>query len=87
MDNLDRIFAQVRDEPMPAGLSAIDDGVMAGLASGRERLAARRTLMLACIVAGGVGLWGGLVGPAPVQADDGSLLAVPAAAPSHLLGS
>ena len=87
MDDLDRMFAQLRGEPTPGALDILDGGVMAGLAAGRERLAARRTLVLACVVAAGVGLWGGLAGPAPAQAHDRSLLALPAAAPSHLLGS
>ncbi|WP_232495223.1 hypothetical protein [Novosphingobium kaempferiae] len=87
MEDLDRMFARLRDEPMPEAFGGLDGGVIAGLAAGRERLAGRRTLMLACVVAAGVGLWGGLVGPMPARAHDRSLLALPATAPSHLLGS
>ncbi|MEE4451045.1 hypothetical protein [Novosphingobium resinovorum] len=88
-DDLDRMFARLRDGPVPAALDGLDGEVMAGLAAGRERLAGRRTLLLACIVAAGVGLWGGLAGPSPAQAHDHdrTLLALPDAAPSHLLGS
>lgn len=87
MDDLDRILAGLRDEPAPEALAALGGPVMAGLASGRERMAGRRTLLLAGVVAAGVGLWGGLAGPAPARAHDRSLLALPEAAPSHLLGS
>lgn len=87
MDDLDRMFAQLRDEPVPEALDGLDGGVMAGLTAGRERQAGRRTLLLACVVAAGVGLWGGLAGPAPAHARDRTLLALPDAAPSHLLGS
>ncbi len=86
MDDLERMFAHMREEPLPAALGALEEPVMAGVAAGRERRSSQRTLMLACVVAAGVGLWGGLAGPGPAQDRDASLLALPAAAPSHLLG-
>ncbi|MEZ0133028.1 MULTISPECIES: hypothetical protein [Novosphingobium] len=94
MDDLDRMFAQLRDEPVPMALGTLDGKVMAGLAAGRERWALHRSLLLACVVAGGVGLWGGLSGSAGpdgarehAYVHEDTLLGLPAAAPSHLLVS
>mgnify|MGYP007086363428 CR=1 FL=1 len=91
MNEVDQMFALLRGEPVPGALGGIDGAVMAGLASGRERLATRRGLVLACGVAAVVGLWGGLALPVAVPERDHAhaepLLGMPAAAPSHLLAS
>lgn len=87
MDDLDHLFARMRAEPLPAALDALDGNVMAGFAAGRERRTGRKAIGLACAVAAVVGLWGGLSGPVPETAHDRTLLALPDAAPSHLLES
>lgn len=91
MNEVDQMFALLRGEPLPGALGGIDGAVMTGLASGRERRAVRRGLVLACSVAAVVGLWGGLALPVPAfERDHGHgepLLGMPAAAPSHLLAS
>ncbi|MGC4252192.1 MAG: hypothetical protein QM605_12240 [Sphingobium sp.] len=89
MNDDDDVFAVLRSEPVPAMLASIDRGVIAGLAAGRERVAARRGLVLACGIAALIGLWGGLA--LPVGADGHGhhgampLLSLPDAAPSHRL--
>jgi hypothetical protein len=91
MNDVDHMIARLRGEPLPASLGALDDAVMSGLVAGRERLAGRRALGLACCVAAVVGLWGGLwgglSGAGPEHGHDDLLLGLPAAAPSHLLAS
>ena len=87
MDDVDRFIAQLRDEPVPAGLGAIEGPVMDGLFAARERLVARRGIVLACAVAGVIGLWGGLALPGAPSVHEDPLLGLPAAAPSHLLVS
>ena len=91
MNELDKMIALLREEPLPGALRGIDHPVMAGLVAGRERLSARRGVALACGVAAVVGLWGGLSMPTPVErhrhAHVEPLLGMPAAAPSHLLAS
>jgi hypothetical protein len=70
---------------MPEALASIDEPVMSGLAAMRERRTSFRSLSLACLVAGLVGLWAG-VGTHGTSAHAAeSLLGVPAAAPSSLL--
>lgn len=89
MNELDKMIALLREEPLPGALCGIDHPVMAGLVAGRERLSARRGVALACGVAAVVGLWGGL--SMPVERHRHThvepLLGMPAAAPSHLLAS
>jgi hypothetical protein len=87
MDDLDRMFARLRAEPPPGALGALEEGVMAGLVTGRERLAGRKAMGLACGVAAVVGLWGGLSGSAAGNGHEQALLDLPAAAPSQLLAS
>lgn len=94
LDDLDRMFALLRDEPLPAALGGLDGKVMIGLEAGRERRAGRKSLLLAFVVAGGVGLWGGLSGGSmpgagrePAYPHEEALLGLPAEAPSHLLAS
>lgn len=83
MNEVDEMLSMLRGAPLPQALDAIDGPVMSGLATGRERMAGRRSLGLACVVAAAVGLWGGMA--APERVPDRSLLAIPASAPSHLL--
>lgn len=85
MNDLDQMLSKLRGEPVPHALTTIDGAVIAGIALGRERLAGRRSVALACAVAAVVGLWGGLSAPGHTIDRDHSLLAIPAAAPSHLL--
>lgn len=87
MNHVDEMLSSFRAAPLPPALEAIDEPVFAGMALARERRAGRRSLALACGVAAVVGLWGGLAMPARDSgpARDRSLLAIPAAAPSHLL--
>ncbi|WP_395334775.1 hypothetical protein WBP06_24230 [Novosphingobium sp. BL-8H] len=91
MNEVDQMIALLRGEPLPGALGGIDGAVMAGIASGRERMVAKRGLVLACSVAAVVGLWGGLAMPGSLSARDHGhgepLLGTPAAAPSHLLAS
>lgn len=84
MTELDTAFAALRDRPMPDALGCIDQSVMSGLAALRERQTSLRSLSLACVVAGLVGLWAGVGNPASPKAAE-TLLGVPAAAPSSLL--
>jgi hypothetical protein len=85
MNDVDEMLSMLRGEPLPAALGTIDGPVLAGFAAGREQRTGRRSLALACAVAAVVGLWGGF--SAPERAPDRSLLAIPAAAPSHLLAA
>lgn len=89
MNDVDEMLSMLRGEPLPAALGTIDGPVLAAFVAGRERATGRRSLALACAVAAVVGLWGGLGGgfSAPERAPDRSLLAIPAAAPSHLLAA
>ncbi|KPH58187.1 hypothetical protein ACLIMP_19990 [Novosphingobium aerophilum] len=89
MNELDEMLSMLRGEALPEGLGSLDAAVLSGLAAGRERMAGRRGLVLAGCIAGFVGLWGGLALPTSATAQGTSpsepLLAIPAAAPSHLL--
>lgn len=87
MNDLDEMLSNLSGEPLPPALASIDGAVMAGIAIGRERRAGRRSVALACGVAAVVGLWGGLSLPRHAPDQDHSLLAIPAAAPSHLLAA
>ncbi len=91
MDDLDRMLALMRAQPLPGALESLDGPVMAGLTLSRERQAERKALGLAYGVAALVGLGGGLSG-SHVEAraaggEAAGLLALPAAAPSRLLTS
>lgn len=91
MNEVDDMLSLLRGEPLPGALGTMDGAVMAGLAAGRERLAGRRGMALACGVAAVVGLWGGLSLPTassqPRHAQVEPLLGMPSSAPSHLLAS
>ncbi|GGZ07803.1 hypothetical protein [Novosphingobium colocasiae] len=86
-DMLDDALASLRTLAAPAQLAAIDDGVIGGLRTHlHERATARRSLSLACAVAVVVGLGGGAAFPSHAARADATLLAMPASAPSRLLG-
>jgi len=83
MSELDDILMGLGAEPVPAALAGLDGPVMAGLGLRREQRLGRRTLALAGGVALLVGLAGGLDPAGRTRSEP--LLAMPAAAPSHLL--
>ena len=85
MTNMDTALAALRDRPMPDALAGMEAPVMSGLSRLRERQTSLRSLSLACVIAGMVGLWagGGTHGTSAHATE--SLLGVPAAAPSNLL--
>lgn len=83
MSDLDHLLAHLREAPSHAGLAALDGPVMAGLARHRERLEARRGLVLASAIAILVGAGATVVPGSSASAEP--LLGVPQAAPSHLL--
>ncbi|SFG11579.1 hypothetical protein SAMN05518801_107206 [Novosphingobium sp. CF614] len=85
MTELDTVLAAMRARPVPGGLEGIDEAVLTGLATLRDRQASLRSVSLACVVAGLVGLWTGVgTHPGDTRSAD-PLLGLPAAAPSSLL--
>lgn len=68
MTDLDRMLDAMRTMPTDARLEAMDAAVMGGLARRRDQTAARRGLMLAGLLAIGVGWAGSIVSAAPAQA-------------------
>lgn len=62
MTDLDQLLGTVRALPTDARLANIDAAVMCGLAKQRDRTTARRSLMLAGLLAVGIG-WAGSVLP------------------------
>lgn len=88
MTDIDIVLARMGSAPVPAGLSAIDDAVLAGLAKRqREAALAPRLMGLAATLALGLGVIGGSIsGPAPAAAQAISpFTATDALAPSTLL--
>lgn len=87
MTDLDQLLDSVRAMPADARLDGMEAAVMRGLAVRRERMVARRSLMLAGIVAIGIGWAGSIVPGSPAQA---AYAAAPIGmsdyAPSRLLG-
>ena len=83
MSELDDLLAALRDQPVHAGLAAIDGSVLTGLAHRREAAVSRRGMALAGLVAIAVGASTNLMPGAAIAAEP--LLSVPANAPSHLL--
>jgi hypothetical protein len=85
MADLDHWLDAVRSEPSDGRLAQMDAAVMEGLARHRDRVTARRSLMLAGLLAVGIGWAGSLVPGAPAQA--ASLpIGMSDYAPSSLLG-
>ena len=85
MNDLDQWLGQVRTMPADARLEGLDDAVMQGVARRREQGAARRSLMLAGLVAIGIGWAGSIVPGAPAQAAPAPI-GMSDYAPSRLLG-
>jgi hypothetical protein len=85
MTDLDQMLDAVRTMPPDVRLEHIDDAVMRGLVSHRDRTAARRSVMLAGLLAIGVGWAGSIVPATPVQASPGPI-GMSDYAPSRLLG-
>lgn len=85
MTDLDQMLGAVRAMPVDARLAAMDAAVMGGVAQRRDRMAARRSLMLAGILAVGIGWAGSMVPGAPAQASP-LPIGMSDYAPSRLLG-
>jgi hypothetical protein len=83
MTDLDQMLDAVRATPTDARLAGMDDAVLTGMADRRERMTARRSLMLAGIVAIGIGWTGSILPAAPAQAMP---IGMSDYAPSRLLG-
>ena len=85
MTDLDRILDAVRRMPTDARLEDMEDAVIDGLARRRDQIATRRGLMLAGLLAVGVGWAGSIVPAAPAQASP-QPIGMSDYAPSRLLG-
>ncbi|MDR7153603.1 hypothetical protein J2W40_000400 [Sphingobium xenophagum] len=85
MNDLDQLLGQVRAMPTDTRLEGLDDAVMQGVARRREQGAARRSLMLAGLLAIGIGWAGSIVPGAPAQAAPAPI-GMSDYAPSRLLG-
>jgi hypothetical protein len=87
MTDLNQYLVRLRDEPADPRLAEMDDAVMAGVTRRRERSAARRTFMLAGLLAVGVGWAGSMVPSTPAQASSAFMpMGMSDYAPSRLLG-
>ncbi|MEQ6332196.1 hypothetical protein [Sphingobium sp. MK2] len=85
MNDLDQWLGQVCAMPTDARLEGLDDAVMQGVARRREQGAARRSLMLAGLLAIGIGWAGSIMPGAPAQAAPAPI-GMSDYAPSRLLG-
>lgn len=85
MTDLDPLLEKLAAMPTDARLHNINAMVMHGLGQRRDRTAARRSLMLAGIVALGIGWAGSIVPGAPAEAAP-IPLGMSQYAPSRLLG-
>lgn len=85
MTDLDQLLGRVVAMPTDARLDTIDTAVMRGVGERRDRTAARRSLMLAGIVAVGIGWAGSMVPGTPAQAAP-TPIGMSDFAPSRLLG-
>ncbi|MCI4592399.1 hypothetical protein MOK15_20225 [Sphingobium sp. BYY-5] len=85
MTDLDRMLDAVRGMPTDARLEDMNAAVMSGLAHRRDRTTARRSLMLAGVLAIGIGWAGSIVPAAPAQASSVPI-GMSDYAPSRLLG-
>ena len=87
MDDLDTLFARMRNMPVDPRLGAIDEVVLARLASRREARTQMRAMALVVIVSLSIGVLGSIAPAEPVRAATVFPLGAPAAlAPSSLLG-
>ena len=85
MSDLDQMLAQIRAMPVDNRLEQMDGAVMQGLTHRREQGVARRSLMLAGLLAVGIGWAGSIVPSAPAQAAPAPI-GMSDYAPSRLLG-
>ncbi|WP_088184608.1 hypothetical protein [Sphingobium sp. Z007] len=85
MTDLDQLLATARAMPVDARLADMDAAVIAGLGRRREQMTARRSLMLAGLLAVGIGWVGSILPTAPAQAAP-LPLGMSDYAPSRLLG-
>jgi hypothetical protein len=85
MTDLDQMLGAVRTLPTDARLADMDAAVMDGFAKRRDRMTARRSLMLAGLLAVGIGWVGSIVPTAPAQAAPVPI-GMSDYAPSRLLG-
>lgn len=86
MATIDELLDGLRAGAVDPRLAAMDGAVMAGVAMRREKVAARRGLLLAGVMALGIGLGASAVAPQGARAEQyASLNAVPPSAPSSLL--
>lgn len=83
MSDLDQLLGQMRAMPADARLEQMDGVVMQGVARRREQGVARRSMMLAGLLALGIGWAGSIVPSAPAQA---APIGMSDYAPSRLLG-
>lgn len=85
MTELDPLLERLAAMPTDARLDGIDAAVMRGVAQRRDRTAARRSLMLAGIVAIAIG-WAGSIVPSTRAEAAPMPLGMSQYAPSRLLG-
>lgn len=85
MTDLDSLLDDMREAAPDPRLDGMETAVLAGVASWRERVQARRSLAVTGVVALGIGLAASLASPQGAQAEPLALNAVPASAPSSLL--
>ncbi|MBV2151194.1 hypothetical protein KRZ98_23630 [Sphingobium sp. AS12] len=85
MSDLDQLLGQIRAMPADARLEQMDGAVMQAVVCRREQGMARRSLMLAGLLALGIGWAGSIVPSAPAQAAS-TPIGMSDYAPSRLLG-
>lgn len=86
MSDIDEMLEGLRSVPADARLAAMDDAVLAGAATLREKVAGRRNLVLTSVAALAIGLFTSVTVPQGAQAEQPvSLNALPPSAPSSLL--
>lgn len=86
MADLDLLLEGVRGLPADPRLADLEAGVLAGVARRGERAVARRSLMLAGVVAAGIGWIGGMAPATPAAASAPVTIGMSDYAPSRLLG-
>ncbi|MEC3908950.1 hypothetical protein U5A82_00210 [Sphingobium sp. CR2-8] len=85
MTDLDQYLDALRAMPTDTRLADMDAAVMGGLARRRDQMTARRSLMLAGLLAIGIGWAGSIVPTAPAQAAP-TPIGMSDYTPSRLLG-
>lgn len=84
MTRTDELLSALADEPLPIGLHAIEPEVMVRLHHRLEARTARRSLVMAGLIALAIGAGSGLPPRTSAYAAQ-TLLAVPSGAPSNVL--